>query len=133
MTSPTFVNPAHLHDPRPNGYSLAAIAPEGTRLAFVSGQGAQDATGALPADFGAQVEAAYDNLAAALEAVGASPEAVVKLTTFVVDHSPDKLAPLTAAVLSRFGDTPPAQTLIGVSALAVPGMLFEVEAVAVVA
>nr|MCU0908445.1 hypothetical protein [Paracoccaceae bacterium] len=61
---PVHVNPAHLPDPRPFGYSVAAIAPAGGRLAFVSGQGGQDATGALSPDFAAQVAQAYANLAA---------------------------------------------------------------------
>lgn len=128
--TPTIINPDHLHDPRPNGYSTAVVAPSGGRLAFVSGQGGQDRTGGLSPDFGAQVRQAYANLAAVLAALGAGPEQVVKLTVYVVDHDMAKLGVLTGAVVEMFGTHLPAQTLVPVPKLAVDPMLFEVEAVA---
>lgn len=127
--TPLIVNPSHLHDPRPNGYSTAAVVPVGGRLAFISGQGGQDRTGALSPDFGAQVEQAYANLASVIEALGARLDQVVKLTVFVVDHDMSKLGPLTENVMRMFGDKLPAQTLVPVPRLAIGPMLFEVEAV----
>lgn len=126
---PTVLNPAHLHDPTPNGYSTAVVTPATGRLAFLSGLGGQDQAGNLSFDFEAQVQQAYANLAAVLAAIDAAPEHVVKLTTFVVDHDPAKLGPLKAAVKAMFGDRLPAQTLVPVPCLAIPPMLFEVEAV----
>lgn len=126
---PVIINPPHLHDPRPNGYSTAAIAPSGGRLAFVSGQGGQDRNGGLSPDFGAQVAQAYANLAAVIDALGARADQVVKLTVFVVDHDMSKLGVLTEAVTRMFGSNPPAQTLVPVPKLAIDPMLFEVEAV----
>ena len=123
------VNPSHLHDPTPNGYSTAVIAPASGRLAFISGQGGQDRTGALSSDFATQVEQAYANLAAVIEALGARPEQVVKLTVFVVDHDMSKLGVLTENVTRMFGAKLPAQTLVPVPKLAIAPMLFEVEAV----
>lgn len=128
-TMPVIVNPSHLHDPTPNGYSTAVIVPREGRLAYVSGQGGQDHTGALSPDFGAQVEQAYANLAAVLDALGARPDQVVKLTVFVVDHDMSKLGVLTENVTRMFGDALPAQTLVPVPMLAIDPMLFEVEAV----
>lgn len=125
---PTIVNPSALPDPTERGYSTAVVAPAGCKLAFISGQGGFDQTGALPDDFGTQVDLAYQALLAAVEGLGAGPEHVVKVTLYVVDHDPSKLGPLTAAVMRAFGDWLPTQTLVGVPALAVPGMLFEVEA-----
>ncbi|MGL4236564.1 RidA family protein [Tabrizicola sp.] len=127
--TPTIVNPTHLHDPTPNGYSTAVISPAGGRLAFISGQGGQDQTGGLSPDFGAQVAQAYANLAAVIQAIGARPEQVVKLTVFVVDHDMSKLGVLTRNVMQMFGKTLPAQTLVPVPKLAIDPMLFEVEAV----
>jgi enamine deaminase RidA (YjgF/YER057c/UK114 family) len=132
-TTPTIFNPAHLHDPTPNGYSAAVITPAAGRLAFISGQGGQDRAGSLSQDFGEQVAQAYANLGAVLDALGARPDHVVKLTVFVVDHDMSKLGVLTENVTRMFGSTLPAQTLVPVPKLAVNGMLFEVEATAVLA
>jgi enamine deaminase RidA (YjgF/YER057c/UK114 family) len=129
MTQPQIVNPPHLPDPRPNGYSTAVITPASGRLAYISGQGGQDPTGALSPDFAAQVRQAYANLSAVIEALGGRPDQVVKLTTYVVDHDMAKLGPLTETVVRMFGDHLPAQTLVPVPKLAIDPMLFEVEAV----
>jgi enamine deaminase RidA (YjgF/YER057c/UK114 family) len=128
---PTIVNPKTLYDPSPNGYSTAVIVPSGARVAYISGQGGQDSRGGLSPDFAVQVGQAYANLRAALEALGARPDQVAKLTVFVVDHDMAKLGVLTQTVKEVFGAALPAQTLIPVPKLAVDGMLFEVEAVAV--
>ncbi|MBE1205865.1 RidA family protein [Aminobacter carboxidus] len=125
----TIVNPPSLYDPSPNGYSTAVIVPAGARVAYISGQGGQDATGGLSPDFAVQVKQAYANLRSALDALGAKPDQVAKLTVFVVDHDMSKLGVLTESVKEMFGDTLPAQTLIPVPKLAVDPMLFEVEAV----
>lgn len=127
----TIVNPQNLHDPSPNGYSTAVIAPSGGRVAYISGQGGQDSTGALSPDFAVQVEQAYANLRTALDALGAKPDQVAKLTVFVVDHDMSKLEVLTKNVKKMFGAALPAQTLIPVPKLAIDPMLFEVEAVVI--
>jgi enamine deaminase RidA (YjgF/YER057c/UK114 family) len=127
----TIVNPQNLYDPTPNGYSTAVIVPGGARVAYISGQGGQDSTGALSPDFAVQVKQAYANLRAALDALGARPDQVAKLTVFVVDHDMSKLGVLTQNVKEMFGEALPAQTLIPVPKLAIDPMLFEVEAVVV--
>ena len=127
----TIVNPGNLYDPTPNGYSTAVIAPSGARVAYISGQGGQDSTGGLSPDFAVQVRQAYANLGAALDALGARPDQVAKLTIFVVDHDMSKLGVLTESVKDMFGETLPAQTLIPVPKLAIDPMLFEVEAVVI--
>jgi enamine deaminase RidA (YjgF/YER057c/UK114 family) len=127
--TPTILNPPHLHDPTPNGYSTAVVTPGAGRLAFISGQGGQDRTGGLSPDFGEQVAQAYANLAAVLDALGARADQVVKLTVFVVDHDMSKLGALTENVTRMFGDALPVQTLVPVPKLAVDPMLFEVEAI----
>jgi enamine deaminase RidA (YjgF/YER057c/UK114 family) len=127
----TVVNPQNLYDPTPNGYSTAVIVPGGARVAYISGQGGQDGTGALSPDFAVQVSQAYANLRTAIEALGARPDRVAKLTVFVVDHDMSKLEVLTRNVKAVFGETLPAQTLIPVPKLAIDPMLFEVEAVVV--
>ncbi|API52980.1 enamine deaminase RidA [Rhizobium leguminosarum] len=127
----TIVNPKNLYDPSPNGYSTAVIVPRQGRLAYISGQGGQDSTGALSPDFAVQVKQAYANLRTALDALGARPDQVAKLTVFVVDHDMSKLEVLTRNVKDMFGEALPAQTLIPVPKLAIDPMLFEVEAVVI--
>jgi enamine deaminase RidA (YjgF/YER057c/UK114 family) len=127
----TIVNPQGLYDPAPNGYSHAVIASGGSRIAYIAGQGGEDSKGALSPDFAAQVEQAYANLRTALAGIGAKPNQVIKLTTFVVDHDMSKLEVLTRNVKDMFGEALPAQTLVPVPKLAIDPMLFEVEAVVV--
>ena len=129
----TIVNPPSLIDPTQYGYSTAVIVPAGARMAYVSGQGGEDRTGALSPDLATQVAQAYANLVAALDGIGARRDQVAKLTSYVVDHDMSKLGVLTRGAVETFGDRLPAHTLVPVPRLAVDGMLFEVEAVVVLA
>ncbi len=112
-------------------YSHVAIA-RGSRIVFISGQVAWTADGQLAGeDHFTQAEQAFRNLATAVEAVGGSLENILKITIFVVDNRPQLLEPLMAARADAFGEHKPASTYVGVEALARPGLLVEVEAVAV--
>src|SRR6478672_8816403 len=73
------------------------------------------------------------SLGLALKAAGASYANIVKIVIFVVGYKPE-LRPIIGQARSAFfeGMTPPASTLVGVSALAAPEWLIEIEAVAVV-
>lgn len=126
------INPVGLYDPSQNGYTHVAIVPPGATIIYVAGQGGEDENGNLVDDFTVQLRQAFANLRVALTAAGARPEHVVKLTTLVVDHSSSKLQQLAAQVQEMWGDKTPTQTLIPVPRLAVEGMLFEVDAVAVI-
>ncbi|WP_084545802.1 RidA family protein [Cupriavidus malaysiensis] len=127
-----FLNPPGLYDPRPNGYSHLALVPAGRALICVAGQGGEREDGTLPASFAGQVRQAFDNLATALRAAGAVPADVAKLTVLIVDHDETRLRVLAEEVARLWGEAPPpACTLIPVPRLALDGMLFEVEALAV--
>lgn len=130
--SHTFINPAALHDPTPFGYSHTASVPAGAELVLVAGQygSGPDGTVASP-DFDVQVKQAFDNLGVALAAHGLDLSHVVQLRTYVVDPDFDKLGAIARAVHAGCGAQPPTQTTIGVAGLALPDILFEVEAVAV--
>lgn len=129
----TFLNPPGLYDPRPNGYSHVVMAQAPARLVYIAGQGGEDAQGRLSPDFAMQVRQALDNLQTALRAAQAGLHDIVKLTVLVVDHTPRHLAVFTQAIQAIWGDRPaPACTLIPVPRLALDGMLFEIEATAVV-
>ena len=129
--SHTIVNPDGLHDPSPFGYSHTAAIPAGTELVLVSGQYGSNTDGAVVSpDFTDQVQQAFHNLGVALAAHGLDLSHVVQLRTYVVNPDFDKLGTIGQAVQAGCGDTPPTQTVIGVAGLAMPDILFEVEAVA---
>ncbi|MDP5181097.1 RidA family protein [Blastococcus sp. BMG 814] len=110
----------------------------GSRLVFVAGQVAWDASGHLvgEGDLATQVEQCYLNVATALAGVGASFADVAKLTVYIVDYAPEKMGAIVEGVArasAALGLTPtPPLTGIGVPALAAPGALVEVEATAVI-
>ncbi|MGO4327584.1 RidA family protein [Cupriavidus sp. 2TAF22] len=128
----TMLNPIGLYDPGANGYSHVAMIPPGAGLICVAGQGGERADGSLPDSFDAQVRQALDNLRVALAAAGAQLRQVARLTVLVVDHSEARLAVLSRELGRAWGEAPkPACTLIPVPRLALDGMLFEIEALAV--
>jgi enamine deaminase RidA (YjgF/YER057c/UK114 family) len=117
-------------------YRQASVA-TGSRLVHLAGQVAWDAGGTLvgEGDLAAQVEQCYRNVATALAGVGASFADVVKLTVYFVDWTPDKMGHFVegaARAAAALGTTPvPPLTGIGVAALAEPGLLVEIDAIAV--
>ncbi|MFI5501946.1 RidA family protein [Nocardia asteroides] len=77
------------------------------------------------------MDRAFTNLGIALRSAGADYRDVAQLRTFIVAHDLEKLTILGTKIAEIWGPTPPTQTLLGVSALALPDMLFEVDALAV--
>ncbi|MBW5485550.1 RidA family protein [Streptomyces bambusae] len=126
----TITNPAGLHNPTDYGYSHIVSAP-GEQV-FIAGQYGSDEQGHVVSDdFEAQVAQTFANLRTALKAVGLGPEHVVRIGTYIVGHDEEKLGVLLGHLHATWGTELPAQTLIGVATLALPGMLFEMDAVAV--
>ena len=131
---PTLINPAGLADPSDKGFSHLAIVPAGAKTVFISGQFGADTTGRMVSDdYAGQLRQSFRNLRIAIEAAGAVPQSVAKLTILIVNHSDDKLRPLREELKALFGSHRPAITLMPVPRLAQSTMLFEIEAVAVVA
>ncbi len=128
------IQPQHLTDSRPSGYSHVVTAQGGTHV-FISGQLPIDETGAPVGrgDIGAQAQQVMKNLGAALASVSATFDDVVKITIFVVDYKPaDRARILEVRKQYIASDKAPASTLIGVQALAAEDFLIEIEAVAVI-
>jgi enamine deaminase RidA (YjgF/YER057c/UK114 family) len=123
------LNPPALYDPSPNAYSQLTIVPGAARLVFVSGQGGDNPDGSFAADFATQATSAFRNLGLAIEAAGARPTDVAKITVLIVAHDLEKLRIMQAAQRVLFGAHHPAATLIPVPCLALPQMQIEVEAV----
>jgi enamine deaminase RidA (YjgF/YER057c/UK114 family) len=125
------IDPGEL--PTPPTYSHVIVA-TGSRLVFVAGQEPEDQQGNLvgAGDLAAQARQVFANLGRALDAAGALLEQVAKITIFVVDLRREHLPVIEEARVSLFGDHQPADTLVGVAALAGTGYLIEVDAVAVI-
>ena len=82
-------------------------------------------------DLKVQAHKAAENLVAALKGAGASLADVVKMNTYVVNYKQDDYRAINDMRREFFPkENPPASTLIGVAALAVDGLLIEIEAVA---
>lgn len=126
-----FLNPPELA--QPFGYSHVAET-RGGRTVYISGQVALDAAGNLVGvgDLAAQTICVFGNLAAALAAVGATFDHVVKLTYFMLDIS--QIA-VVRAVRDRYVNIqqPPASSAVEVRRLVRDELLLEVEAIAVIA
>jgi enamine deaminase RidA (YjgF/YER057c/UK114 family) len=126
-----FINPETMH--HPTGYTHVVEVTAG-RPVYIAGQVALDPSGAIvgPGDIRAQARQVFDNLRAALQAVGAGFEQVVKLTYFLVDATQ---LPVVREVRDQYVNTqqPPASTAVEVRRLVQDDLLIEVEAIAVIA
>jgi len=126
-----FINPEDL--PTPPTYTQVIVA-TGSRLVFVAGQEPEDEHGNLvgPGDLAVQARQVFANVGRALDAAGALPEDVTKITIFVVRYRPEYLSVTEEGRVALFGDHKPADTIVGVEALSRPEHLIEVEATAVI-
>ncbi|MEO5577031.1 MAG: RidA family protein [Gaiellaceae bacterium] len=124
------VNPSELH-PAP-GFSHVAIA-TGTKVVHLAGQVALDPGFGIVGgdDLGEQAKAAMRNVEVALRAAGAGWDDVVRRTIYTLH--PTEYETITAAIDEVTGGADhPAQTIVGITGLAVPGLLIEIECTAVV-
>lgn len=127
-----FVNPESLFPSVPHGFSQVVIA-SGKKMVFISGQTAWDAQKKIVGgnNLLEQAKQALRNLAAAMEAVGGSLKDIAALRIYIVNYQPENAKAVGTALREFFPQNPPASTWIGVSSLAVPEFLIEIEATAV--
>ena len=131
MSETQRLNPEGLSDSSHYGYAQITIVHSDTQLVYVAGQLGEDESGHFPKDFEGQMKQAFANLRTALEAVGATPEQVVKITVLSVDHDSEKQRLISTERNAMWqDDRKPASTLIPVPRLAVDGALFEIDAIA---
>lgn len=124
-----FLNPEGIF--KPSTFSQIAIT-SGDTVVYISGQTARDEKSTIVAvgDVKKQAEKVFENLRVAVEAAGGSMGDIAKITTYVVGLKPDDRVWIGEMVKKHF-PKPPAHTLVGISALAAPELLIEIEAVAV--
>lgn len=119
------LNPAGMSTPR--GYSQVVMATEADRLVFVSGQGGIAADGKVPEDLGEQTRLMFDKIRIALAAAGVGSKDVVQMTVYIVDLQNIDPTPVYDGIRAFFpADAKPTSTVVGVSALALPGMKVEI-------
>jgi enamine deaminase RidA (YjgF/YER057c/UK114 family) len=126
-----FMNPAAIA--KPGGYTHVVEVTGPGRIVYIAGQLGLKPNGDIAGDFRAQCVQAFENLKAALAAVGATFDDVVKLNNYLIDI-PKNLGHYRE-VRDKYVNTsqPPASTTIGIPALARPDALYEVEAVVLLA
>jgi enamine deaminase RidA (YjgF/YER057c/UK114 family) len=103
------------------------------RVLFCAGQTSVDSKGRVlhPRDMSGQLGQAFDNLETVLAQAGLTMANVVRLNYYVTDM--DAFAAARQVVADRLSSlaTKPSGTLLGISRLAQPDLLVEIEATAV--
>lgn len=130
---PKLINPAELFNPSPYGFSHSISVESPSTICFISGQsGGVGENHALADDFKTQVQDALNNLEIVLQNHCMTFDNIVKITLLIVDHNQDKLEIWAEEAKKAWKNAYlPTSTLIPVSQLALPGMLFEIDAIAV--
>jgi enamine deaminase RidA (YjgF/YER057c/UK114 family) len=115
------------------GFNQGELVSGNTRTLYCSGQTAMDTNGEPrhAGDLAAQVTLSFDNLEAVLAGAGMSLANLVRLTVYTTDV--DALLGHYGVLASRLAaaGVAPATTMLGVTRLAIPGQLVELEGTAV--
>ena len=114
------------------GYNQAEIITDTSRQLICAGQTSVDGAGnpQHPGDMRGQISLALDNLEAVLAGAGMNLSNIIRLGIFATDV--DEALKNFDLLGMRFGpiQCAPPMTLLGVTRLAIPGLLFEIEATA---
>lgn len=114
------------------GYNQAEIITDTSRQLICAGQTAVDGAGnpQHPGDMRNQISLALDNLEAVLAGADMALNNIIRLGVFATDV--DEALKNFDLLGMRFGpiQCAPPMTLLGVTRLAIPGLLFEIEATA---
>jgi 2-iminobutanoate/2-iminopropanoate deaminase len=127
------INPDSLFQSLPYGFSQVVVS-SGKRMVFVSGQTAWDEWKNIVGGDSVleQARQAFRNLEKAMEAVDGTLKDIVALRIYVVDYQAESGTAVGTVLREVFlSENSPASTWIGVSALADPEFLIEIEATAV--
>ncbi|MFG2751738.1 RidA family protein [Streptomyces xanthophaeus] len=115
------------------GFNQGELVSGHTRTLYISGQTAMDADGKPrhDGDMAAQLALSTDNLEAVLAGAGMTLANLVRLNVYTTDV--DLLFQHYGVLAARLGaaGAAPASTMLGVTRLAVPGQMIELEGTAV--
>ncbi len=127
MADRRLINPPELFDPP--GFSHVAVA-SGQRFVFVAAI-TPDFAVVGEGDLAAQTRASMECVGIALRAAGADWDDVVRRTIYTV--APTEFEVITRAIEEVTGERPhPPQTILGVTGLALPQLMIEIEVTALV-
>lgn len=132
MTPGTMIHPQGIYQTRAFGFAQA-VKTSAKNLIFFSGQVGwrSDRTLPPPGDFAAQAKQALANISAILASEGLDHTSLLQMRWYVVALDKEKMQVIKAALKQFFNtDYKPASTVIGISNLAQPELLVEIEAVA---
>ena len=125
----TTLQPESVVKPFKNRFSHGKLIPAGAEWLFTAGQTGVDVNGEIGEGIEQQADLAMKNLYNIIVEGGMGSDDVIKMTIYYLD--PKHLPTIVAARNRYFGeDFRPASTAVGVSALARPQYLVEVEAIA---
>lgn len=129
MANKQIINPAGLPDPGPRRAYSHAVRAAGSNVLYLAGQTGSDAQPEPGVGrFEAQTRRTFDRIQTILEAAGGTLDNLVTMTVFITDiRYGDEFVRLRGEILSRDF---PASALIGVSQLANPEALLEIQAIA---
>ena len=109
-------------------YSHGVEAPASARWLYISGQVGVTPEGKVAGGAEAQIEQAWRNVLAVLEAAGMGPHDLVKVNVFLLDRAHLEVSRDIRRRMLQGAE--PASTLLFVTGLASPEWLVEIEAVA---
>lgn len=123
-----FIDPDTVHKHAPS-YHHAALHPLGGQRLVISGQVGVRPDGTVAEGLEAQIDQAFANLIACIEAGGMQVTDLVKIVTYVT--VPDAIVTFRTVRARRLGDHVCAATFLQISGLVRPEMLVEIEGEAV--
>lgn len=125
------VSPDTVWDPGAQLLSQCVVVEHVAKTLYLSGQTAITADGQFEGigDIDAQIRLSFENIRLILDAAGGTLDNVVKLTVYFADLS--NLDTYTGILGELFPDVRPAQTVVEIARLAMPELLIEIDAVAV--
>ncbi|NPD69315.1 RidA family protein (plasmid) [Lichenicola cladoniae] len=122
-----FDNPAAIAPPQ-GAYSHSVEVPPGAGLIFLSGQVPTGLDGKAPVTLAEQADLVFANIVAVLAAKSIGPDAIIKLTTFLIEPDTGRSVPQARA--KHFATHRPASTIMYVKGLMNPAWKIEVEVIA---
>ena len=127
-----FIHPDNILPDVIHGYTSVVVS-TGNKMVHCAGQVPMDADLNLVGDtLDEQMDQSFKAIGIALAAGGATPADVVRGRIYIVDYNADMIPTVLEKTAAFYAPgEPPPSTLIGVQALALPGIMVEIEVTAV--